>query len=77
MPKLRFWTSVCVVAGFLLFLRVNTTFAQSSQQGTWATDTDADARMMIEVERKWAVDDCVPTNVVDEYVADDFVGAAG
>jgi hypothetical protein len=76
MRKLRFWTSSFVFAAFLLFLRVSTTQAQVTQQGTWATDTDADAKLMIEVERKWAVDDCVPTNVVEEYLADDFVGTS-
>jgi hypothetical protein len=55
---------------------LDATFAQTSQQGTWATDNDADAKLMIEVERKWAVDDCVPTNVVDEHVAEDFVGTS-
>ena len=76
MPKLRFWTSPFVCAALLLFFQPNTSLAQTSQQGTWAADNDADAKLMIEVERKWAVDDCVPTNVVDEYVADDFVGTS-
>jgi len=76
MPTLRFSTSSFIVAAFLLFFPSHTTFAQTSPQGTWAADNDADAKLMIEVERKWAVDDCVPTNVVDEYIADDFVGTS-
>ena len=76
MTKLRFQTPAFVFAALLLFFQPNTSRAQTSQQGTWAADNDADAKLMIEVERKWAVDDCVPTNVVDEYVADDFVGTS-
>jgi hypothetical protein len=76
MTNFRVWTSCFFVVALLLFFRGNTALAQSSQQGTWATDSDADAKMMIEAERKWAVDDCVPTNVVDEYLADDFVGTS-
>jgi len=76
MLTLRFWTSAFIVATFLLFFPSQTTFAQTSQQGTWAADNDADAKLMIEAERKWAVDDCLPSNVVDEYLADDFVGTS-
>jgi len=31
---------------------------------------------MIEAERKWGIESCVPSNVIDEYVADDFVGTS-
>jgi Domain of unknown function (DUF4440) len=76
MPKLKFPTSSFLVAAFLLFFPLHPTSAQTSQQGTWAADNDADAKLMIEAERKWAVDDCVPSKVVDEYLADDFVGTS-
>lgn len=50
--------------------------AQTSSQGTWAAQDDPDAKIMLEAERKWAIDDCQPSNVVDEYLADDFVGTS-
>lgn len=59
-----------------LFVAGHAASAQTTSQGTWAARDDPDAKMMIEAERKWAIDDCQPSNVVDEYLADDFVGTS-
>ena len=45
-------------------------------QAHWADPNDADAKAMIEAERKWAVDECEPSNVVAEALAEDFVGTS-
>jgi len=49
-------------------------FAQ--MQGRWADANDPDAKAMIEAERKWAVLECEPSNVVAEALAEDFVGTS-
>lgn len=52
------------------------TSAGRAQQAHWADANDTDAKAMIEAERKWAVLECEPSNVVAEALADDFVGTA-
>jgi hypothetical protein len=48
----------------------------AQDQGHWADANDTDAKTMIEMERKWAVLECEPSNVVAEALADDFVGTS-
>jgi hypothetical protein len=50
--------------------------ACAQAQGRWADANDPDAKAMIEMERKWAVLECEPSNVVSEALADDFVGTS-
>jgi len=50
--------------------------AQSSKMGRWAEANDPVAKELIEAERKWAVLECEPSNVVQEALADDFVGTS-
>ena len=50
--------------------------AQASIEGRWADADDPVAKQLIEQERKWAVLDCEPSNVVAEAVAEDFVGTS-
>jgi len=42
----------------------------------WASESDSTVKMMVEAERKWAVSECEPSDVENEYLADDFVGTA-
>lgn len=48
----------------------------AQNQGRWADADDPAAKQMIEAERKWAVLECEPSNVVAEALADDFVGTS-
>lgn len=50
--------------------------AQSSNEGRWADANDLIAKQLIDQERKWAVLECEPSNVVAEALADDFVGTS-
>jgi hypothetical protein len=50
--------------------------AQTIGQGRWADANDPVALRLIEVERKWAVLECEPTDVVNGYLAEDFVGTS-
>ena len=50
--------------------------AQTIGQGRWAAANDPVALKLIDVERKWAVLECEPTNVVNGYLAEDFVGTS-
>ena len=50
--------------------------AQTIGQGRWAEANDPVALRLIEVERKWAVLECEPTDVVNGYLAEDFVGTS-
>lgn len=65
----RFYLSMLTAALFV-------TSAAYAQQGRWADADDPAAKQMIEAERKWAVLDCEPSNVVAEAVAEDFVGTS-
>ena len=51
-------------------------FGQKPIQGKWADANDPVAKELIEQERKWAVLSCSPSNVIQEFVADDFVGTS-
>ena len=62
------------MTAFLLACGVLPAIAQN--QAHWADANDPDAKQMIEAERKWAVLDCEPSNVVAEALAEDFVGTA-
>jgi TonB family protein len=46
-----------------------------AQQGRWASENDATAKHMIEMERKWAESACTLQSVA-EFIADDFQGTA-
>jgi hypothetical protein len=48
--------------------------AQQFGQGKWANENDPVAKQLIQQERKWAVLSCSPSNVVQEFVAEDFIG---
>jgi len=62
------------VFGFLALVTALPACAQ--MQGRWADANDPDAKAMIEAERKWAVLECEPSNVVAEALAEDFVGTS-
>ena len=53
---------------------LNAVHAQQKIQ--WASESDPTVKMMVEAERKWAVEECVPSDVDKEFLADDFVGTA-
>jgi hypothetical protein len=44
--------------------------------GRWADANDPVAKQLIELERKWAVLECEPSNVVADVLAEDFVGTS-
>jgi hypothetical protein len=44
--------------------------------GTWAAADDPVAKQLIEQERRWGVDSCQPSNVVAEFLAEDFIGTS-
>jgi len=50
--------------------------AQQFGGGKWADVNDPVAKQLIEQERKWAVLSCSPSNVIQEFVAEDFVGTS-
>lgn len=50
--------------------------AQKPVQGRWAAENDPVAKHLIEQERRWGIDACHPSNVVAEFLADDFVGTS-
>lgn len=50
--------------------------AQKAPEAHWAEPADPVAKELIEQERKWAVLGCEPSNVVQDALADDFVGTA-
>jgi hypothetical protein len=54
----------------------NACSAQTAMQGKWADANDPVAMQLIEQERKWAVLDCAPSNVIAESLAEDFVGTS-
>jgi len=49
--------------------------AQSSS-GRWADANDPVAKQLVEAERKWAVLECEPSNVVRDALAEDFAGTS-
>jgi hypothetical protein len=44
--------------------------------GTWAAAGDPVPKQLIEQERRWGVDACEPSNVVAEFLAEDFIGTS-
>lgn len=66
----------CFLAILLTTTGLGAAWAQSAIQGRWADANDPAAKQMIEMERKWAVLECEPSNVVAEAVAEDFVGTS-
>jgi hypothetical protein len=65
-----------VLAAVLALTSLSSVSAQQGGEGKWADANDPVARQLIEQERKWAVLSCMPSNVVEEFVAEDFVGTA-
>ena len=50
--------------------------AAHAQQIQWTSESDPTVKMLVEAERKWAVIECVPSDVDKEFLAEDFVGTA-
>ena len=70
------------LAALSIFLVADGASAQVTDHGRWAAPNDPLARQLIEKERTWATLDCAPrhgidaatTALVQELIADDFVG---
>lgn len=54
----------------------NSALAQQAGGGRWADKDDPVAKQLIEGERKWTVLGCTANLVVDDLIADDFVGTS-
>lgn len=65
-----------VLAVCFAILSLNGANAQAAIQGRWAAPDDPVAKQLIEMERRWAVLSCTPSNVIEEFVAEDFVGTS-
>ena len=79
MQRINLWKRpACCMAIVTLFagLSKNSMSAQQAIEGKWADDNDPVAKQLIEQERKWAVLGCVPSNVIQELIAEDFVGTS-
>lgn len=79
MQKIKLWTrAACcgALAALLAIASESSLSAQRPGEGKWADENDPIARQLIEQERKWAVLYCTPSNVVEDFVADDFVGTS-
>src|SRR3989449_11216993 len=50
--------------------------AAYAQQSRWATPDDKTAKLMIDMERKWAEGVCTNNGVISELLADDFQGTS-
>jgi hypothetical protein len=44
--------------------------------GRWAAPGDQVAAALIEQERRWGTESCVPNDVVKTFIADDFIGTS-
>jgi hypothetical protein len=66
----------CILAMLFAIVPQSAISAQAPIQGTWADANDPVAKQLIEQERKWAVLYCTPSNVIAEFVADDFIGTS-
>jgi hypothetical protein len=66
----------CIAAILFAIASPNLVSAQPSIQGKWAHANNPVALQLIEQERKWAILDCTPSNVIAESLADDFVGTS-
>jgi Domain of unknown function (DUF4440) len=69
-------SSKAVLAVLLTSSFTHSAPAQTIGQGRWAAANDPVALQLIDVERKWAVLECEPTDVVNGYLAEDFVGTS-
>ena len=79
MQRIKCWplpTAYCILAILFAIASHNTVSAQSYRQGKWADANDPVAKQLIEQERRWGVLYCTPSNVIEEFIADDFVGTA-
>ncbi len=72
--RMRIWSSTVLIAA--LACSMATVVPATAQEAHWAEPGDATAKGMIDLERKWAELSCQPSNVVEEALADDFVGTA-
>jgi hypothetical protein len=75
--KASIFPAACCLSVILFALAApDTAYSQASREGKWADANDPVAMQLIEQERKWAVLDCAPSNVIAESLADDFVGTS-
>jgi Domain of unknown function (DUF4440) len=64
------------LAGALVSVLLPAAAIAQQNTGRWADANDPIAKQLIEAERKWAVLECEPSNVVAEALAEDFVGTS-
>lgn len=69
-------SSVLIAALVGLTFGSRSGIAQKAPEAHWAEPGDATAKELIEMERKWAVLGCEQSDVIQEALADDFVGTA-
>lgn len=72
------WTRKTLALAFATLFAVAAlpAIAQKAPEAHWAESSDPVAKELIEQERKWAELACQPSNVVQEALADDFVGTS-
>ena len=61
-------------AALILAVCASGAAAHGLGEGRWAAKNDPVAAQLIEQERRWGTDSCTPSNVVAEFIADDFIG---
>jgi len=79
MPRTNFCPFIARAGALIVLLAValeGSACAQQVGEGKWADENDPVAKQLIEQERKWALLYCTPSNVIQEFVADDFVGTS-
>jgi len=76
MRSIKFWKLSAACYILIAIVSQRPVFAQSYGEGRWADANDPVAKELIEQERKWAVLYCTPSHVVEEFIADDFVGTS-
>ena len=79
MQMTNYWrrTACCCALAILLAVAAKSSLsAQQPSEGKWADENDPVAKQLIEQERKWAVLYCTPSNVIEDFIADDFVGTS-
>jgi hypothetical protein len=78
MSYARLSPRILPLAAFVLLLSplVRTPALAQQDTGRWADANDPVAKQLIEAERKWAVLECEPSNIVAEVLAEDFVGTS-
>ncbi len=73
----RFLRSSALLAEFVCLIAVTLpAIAQKAPEAHWAESGDPVAKELIEQERKWAELACQPSSVVQDAIADDFVGTS-